>query len=118
MSHNKKKADPTKSKREGNNENLGDDFLSTPWLPPSIEKAKVFKYQTVFRGGEERLDSINVIKAPDLASGVTLYFQFAKCMAVTLFLMSLLSLPALSMVFTGSGELGVGWNLLHLYSLT
>ncbi len=53
----------------------GDDFEATPWLPPSIEKAAQFKNNTIFRNGDVRLDSINVIQAPDLGNGVTLYFQ-------------------------------------------
>eukprot|EP01034_Spumella_vulgaris_P032925 gene32925-40642_t len=80
----KKKKAPHASTFEHEDENLGDDFEATPWLPPSIEKAAEFKNNAIFRNGDVRLDSINVIQAPDLGNGVTLYFQFAMTMALTL----------------------------------
>ncbi len=56
-----------------------------------------------FRNGDVRLDSINVDQAPDLGNGVTLYFQFAMTMALTLAVMSLLSLSSLIMIYPEEG---------------
>ncbi len=103
---------------EDENENLGDDFEATPWFPPSIEKAAEFKNQAIFRNGDIRLDSINVIQAPDLGNGVTLYFQFAMSMAISLFVMSILSLPSLVMIYSGSGISPQDRDALGLYRYT
>jgi len=73
--------------REVEDENLGEDFEQTPWLPPMIEKAKDFKRKAIYHGGEVRLDGISLADAPDLGAGVSLYFLFAKVMAVCFFVM-------------------------------
>ena len=73
--------------REVEDENLGEDFDQTPWLPPMIEKAKEFKHKTIYHGGEVRLNGISLADAPDLGAGVSLYFLFAKVMAVCFLVM-------------------------------
>lgn len=83
-------------------ENLGEDFDQTPWIPPSLDKAKEFKRRAIYRGGNARLDSIDIVKVSDLGTGVTLYFQFALSMAVCLFLMTIFSIPALVFSFSGN----------------
>ena len=52
-------------------ENLGDDFEATPWLPPSLDKAMAFKNSEVYANGDGRLDAINIIQAPDLGTYTT-----------------------------------------------
>lgn len=80
---------------EVEDENLGEDFDQTPWLPPMIEKAKEFKRKAIYHGGDVRLDGISLADAPDLGAGVSLYFLFAKVMAVCFLVMvSLACLPA------------------------
>ncbi|RYY88731.1 hypothetical protein EON63_01890 [archaeon] len=56
---------------EEENENLGENFEATPWLPPSIEKAKAFKTKSIFRNGDARIDSVELVSAPDLVSMYT-----------------------------------------------
>lgn len=73
--------------REVEDENLGEDFDQTPWLPPMIEKAKEFKRKAIYHGGEVRLNGISLADAPDLGAGVSLYFLFAKVMAVCFLVM-------------------------------
>jgi len=73
--------------REVEDENLGEDFDQTPWLPPMIEKAKEFKHKAIYHGGEVRLNGISLADAPDLGAGVSLYFLFAKVMAVCFLVM-------------------------------
>jgi hypothetical protein len=95
---------PRKSlKRRKDDENLGEDFEATPWCPPSIEKAEKYRQDNIFRQGNTRIDSVDIVNAEDLSLGVTLYFQFAMNMALCLFIMSLLSLPALIFTFHGFG---------------
>lgn len=93
---------PTDEIEVEDDENLGENFEQTPWVPPSINKAKEFRRKSIYRGGDARIDSIEIVKVSDLGAGVTLYFQFALSMAVCLFIMSVLSLPAL--VFAYNGE--------------
>ena len=83
-------------------ENLGEDFASTPWLPPSIEKAKEFKARKIYKGGDTRIDSIDVSNASDLGPGITLYFQFVRTFSFAFFLMTVLSFPSLVFVYSGS----------------
>lgn len=89
-------------------ENLGENFDETPWLPPSIEKAKEFKEENVFRGGYAPLSHVRVVDAPDLSIGVQMYFQFVKTMSWCMFAMSLLSLPCIIFVYNGSNILEQG----------
>lgn len=84
-------------------ENLGEDFAATPWLPPSIEKAKEFKARKIYKGGDTRIDSIDISNASDLGPGVTLYFQFVRTFSFAFFFMTVLSFP--SLVFVNSGSL-------------
>lgn len=83
-------------------ENLGDDFENSPWVPPSIEKARQFRAQSIIRGGVAPLDSVNACRASDLGPGVSLYFQFVKSMAICMFIMSLLSAPSIVFAYYGS----------------
>jgi hypothetical protein len=91
------------NKKRKEEENLGEDFESTPWLPPSIEKAEKYKHDNIFRGGDTRVDSVDIVNADDLSLGVSLYFQFAMNMALCFFIMTLLSLPALIFCYHGYG---------------
>jgi RNA recognition motif-containing protein len=91
------------AKRDQDDENLGEDFESTPWVPPSIEKATKFRRDRIFRNGDARIDSVDIINAPDVGVGVSLYFQFAMSMGICMLIMSFLSLPSLIFVYNGSG---------------
>eukprot|EP01031_Cornospumella_fuschlensis_P033830 gene33830-40931_t len=103
---------------EDENENLGENFEATPWLPPSIEKAKLFKAKAIFRNGDARIDSVELVSAPDLGIGTSLYFQFALTMAICLFVMSVFSLPALIFVFNGTAMPPSDQDVLGLYKYT
>ncbi len=99
-------------------ENLEEDFERTAWLPPSIEKAYLYQQKHIFREGNTRIDSINVVHAPDLPVGVNLYFQFALTMTYCLFIMSLLSIPSLVFVYNGQGIGIENQDTLGLYRYT
>lgn len=105
--------------QDDENENLGDDFEQTAWVPPSIAKALEFKRRSIYRYADGvSVHSIDVIHAADLGSGVTLYFAFARTMAWALLFMSILSVPALIMVYSGSGVLAQDRDALGLYRYT
>ena len=107
------------SLQDDDNENLGDDFEQTAWVPPSIAKALEFKKRAIYRYADGvSVWSIDVIHAADLGSGVTLYFAFARTMAFALFFMSFMSVPSLIMVYSGSGILAQDRDALGLYRYT
>ena len=103
---------------EGADENLGENFEDTPWLPPSIDKAIEFRKKSIYHGGEIRIESLNLVSAPDLGSGTTLYFQFAFTMSICLFIMSVLSLPALVFIYSGTGVKQEDQDAFGLYKYT
>lgn len=90
------------SMEEYEDENLGEDFLESPWVPPSIELAEEFRYKNLFRPLDMKLSAINVTKARDCGPGLPLHFQFVKSMGICFFIMSLFSIPALFFSFIGS----------------
>jgi RNA recognition motif-containing protein len=105
-------------KRDADDENLGEDFEDSPWVPPSVEKATMFKRERIFRNGDARLDSVDIIHAPDVGVGVTLYFQFAMSMTICLLIMSALSLPSLIFVYNGNGIAPEDQDAIGLYKYT
>lgn len=103
---------------EAADENLGENFEETPWLPPSIEKAIEFRKKSIYHGGNIRIESLNLVSAPDLGAGTTLYFQFAFTMSLCLFVMSVLSLPALVFIYNGTGIKPEDQDAFGLYKYT
>lgn len=103
---------------EGADENLGENFEETPWLPPSIEKAIEFRKRSIYHGGEIRIESLNLVGAPDLGAGTTLYFQFAFTMSICLFVMSIFSLPSLVFIYNGTGIKQEDQDAFGLYKYT
>lgn len=84
-------------------ENLGDDFQQTPWLPPSLDKAKFYKSQYIYHGGKAPLSSVNVCKSADLALGANLYFVFLRKMGIYMAISTIFALPSIFFAFFGSG---------------
>jgi len=103
---------------EGVDENLGEDFEQTPWVPPSIELAEEFKKGAIYHGGDARIDALSLVNSPDLGAGTSLYFQFAMTMAITLFFMSFFSLPALIYIYNGTGIREEDKDTFGLYKYT
>jgi hypothetical protein len=83
-------------------ENLGEFFEETPWVPPSLAKAVEFRQHAIFRSGVAPLSTVNLCRAPDLGNGMALYFQFVRSMGVCMFVMMLLSIPTLVFAYFGS----------------
>jgi len=98
-------------------ENLGYNFESTRWTPPSTRKAATFKYEHVYKHGEAEMNKVNLCNksADDLGAGVALYFQFIKSFGICLFIMSILSLPSLLFYFEGSRMPSANKDMLGIY---
>jgi hypothetical protein len=96
-------------------EKLDEDFLQTPWRLPSIDIAKDYRFQEVYRGGEGNMSAIHITEASELGVGVRMYFQFLKTMAIGLFLMTLLSIPMILLTSKGNGIALEDQDVFQLY---
>lgn len=86
-----------------NDEHLrGDDFLSTPWLPPSIDKALEYKKKTIFKGGSASFFAVSMSSTKHLGRGTALFFSFTYAFSLCFFFMSLCTLPGLYFYHSGS----------------
>jgi RNA recognition motif-containing protein len=99
-------------------ENLGEDFLSTTWVPPSIDKMKEYQEDRVFHHGTAPLKEVKVTNTADLGPAVCLYFQLLKSMALYFFFASILSLPSIIVAFYGSRIEQQDRDALGLYRFT
>ena len=68
------------------------NYESTDWVPPSLEKAEDYRVKHSFHGGTSKMKDINMTKVLDFGTGVPLYFQFIKSFAILFFLMASLCL--------------------------
>lgn len=62
--------------------------------------------------------STDVCRAPDLGTGVSLYFEFVKLMAICFAVLTILSAPAMAFAFAGSRIPSSNWDAAGLYQLT
>jgi hypothetical protein len=93
------------NKFRGNNddeENLGENFEDSPWVPPSLQKAADYRARTVFRGSTAPITSVNMCRAADLGDGTVMYFQFLRSIGICFFVLTFLSIPNLFFSFWGS----------------
>ena len=83
---------------------MGDNEVKAgaEWCPPSIAEAVNFKKRAVFREGVSSLWRANVTRATDLSIGVVLYFEFAKAACHCMFILTILSVPAIVISYSGS----------------
>lgn len=104
---------------DNSEENLaGDDFLDTPWLKPSIEKAKLFRSNRVFRKGIAPLNTVKVTNSPDLGPGICLYFTFIKHIAIGMFFLTIFSMPSLIFSYYGHAIEESDQDIFGLYKFT
>jgi hypothetical protein len=76
-------------------ENLGENFEDTPWCPPTLEKAELYKKHAIFQGGDAHLWTTDVCRSAELGIGVSLYFQLVRSIGVCFLVMTILSIPSL-----------------------
>ena len=72
------------------------------WTPPCLIEAAEFRRRTLFREGESSLWKADIVNAEDLSLGVLLYFEFARSACICLFVLSILSIPAIIISAAGS----------------
>ena len=96
-------------------ENLGDDFMETPWRIPSLDKANEYKVAQIYREGIANPYGLALTNAAELPVGVRLYFHFVKSIGVGLVIMSVLSLPLLAFAYYGTAIGAENQDTLGLY---
>ena len=88
---------------EKEKENLGPDFLDTPWVCPTYARAIEHRKNKLFERGEANICSMNSKRLGKLGVGVKLYFELVQFFAVMLLMFGLLSIPALQAYTSGTG---------------
>lgn len=99
-------------------EDLGEDFEDSPWIPPSIEKAILFRKEILFKSGREKIQNVKLTKEIEYGPGLVLYFEFMKSMAILFFILSILSIPILLFSYLGSKVPTLDRDFIGLYRFT
>lgn len=99
-------------------EGLGDNYHSTPWVPPQITKAKHYREASVYGLGRAPICSTGTADLNSLGVGVTLYFRFLKYLTCIFFLMTVLAIPVMYIAAQGSRIPQRSPDLLGLSVLT
>lgn len=98
-------------------ENLGDNFEETPWLPPTMQKAEDYRKRKTFKEGKGAICSCRT-NYRDLGAGVQLYFSFLRIMIVVFFFLFVLSLPSLELYSSGTAIAQEARDFLGFYAMT
>ena len=83
-------------------ENLGDDYLDTPWLMPSVAKALQNRRYAMFASGHAPLCATSSHDLASFGIGISLYLRLLKALTLCFTLMTILSLPAYFFATAGS----------------
>ena len=94
------------------------NYENTDWVPPSLEKAEDYRVKHSFHGGNSKMKDIDMTKVLDFGTGVPLYFQFIKSMAILFLFMSLLSIPSILFCYYGEHIMPTDRDALQLYRFT
>eukprot|EP00753_Platysulcus_tardus_P008360 PLAT15919.1.p1 GENE.PLAT15919.1~~PLAT15919.1.p1 ORF type:complete len:1334 (+),score=543.12 PLAT15919.1:95-4003(+) len=83
-------------------EGLGEDYLDSPFLPPSSQLAAEKRTENTFRGGSAPVCATETDALGDMGVGIELYFRFLLFMAAAFAIISVLSLPSLLLSLSGN----------------
>ena len=84
-------------------ENLGPDYESTPWVPPQYEKAEQKRTELLFEQGKAPLCQLTNNRMGKLGVGIRLYFELSAYFIYLLLISAALSTPAYILYSSGSG---------------
>lgn len=99
-------------------ENLGNNFYATPWVPPDIDKSALHKMSTVYKEGRAKVRQVRLTEDMDVGVGLNLYFQYALSIAVGFFFIFIFALPTLVFAYYGSAVSPQDQDIIGLYQLT
>jgi hypothetical protein len=99
-------------------ENLGEDFEDTPWVPPSVELAEEYKRKRIYKEGIGDWYTLKITHVADLGVGLPLYFQFVKSAANYLLICTILSVPLFVYAMSGTNIPSQIQDSIGLYKLT
>eukprot|EP01032_Pedospumella_encystans_P031496 gene31496-35560_t len=69
----------------GIDENLGNNFYASLWVPPNIDRAALYKMATVYKEGRTKVRQARLTEDLEIGVGLNLYFQYALSIAVGFF---------------------------------
>lgn len=99
-------------------ENLGNNFYATPWVPPDVDKAAIYRMSNIYKEGREPLAKVALTEDMQIGIGLNLYFQFAISVAVGFIFMSILALPVLAFAYSGDAVPLQDQDIVGLYALS
>ena len=99
-------------------ENLGYSFYSSPWVPPDIDKAALYRMSNIYKEGRAPMDQINLTKDLSIGIGLNLYFQFAISLGIGLLVVSIFALPTLIISYSGEAVGPQDRDIIGLYALS
>eukprot|EP00943_MAST-04B_sp_MAST-4B-sp1_P005882 g5882.t1 len=82
-------------------ENLGQDYLDTPWVKPSIEAAVHFHNRSISLNGKGSVFT-PIFDMDDLGNGVQLYLYLARSMAISFWILSIVAIPMIATNIAGN----------------
>jgi hypothetical protein len=99
-------------------ENLGYSFYSTPWVPPDIDKASIYRMSNIYKEGRAPIDQCKLTQDLSMGMGLNMYFQFAISIAAGMFAIAILALPTMLIAYSGEGVGPQDQDIIGLYALT
>lgn len=101
-----------------NEENLGNNFYATPWVPPDVDKAALYRMSNIYKEGKEPMGKVALTEDLGIGIGLNQYFQFSISIAVGFLFMTILALPVLVFAYSGDAVLLQDQDIVGLYALT
>ena len=99
-------------------EELGDDYADTDWLPPTKERSMESLKHNMFRGGKASVWNTSVQEINALGVGVGLYFKYLLYLIKLFGMMTIFGLPALIFFSQGKRVSAESADFLNLVSLS
>ena len=82
-------------------EQLGENYTETPWLPPSLLRAREYRRKKVLIEDNDSLYRISIISDLKLSVGIRSYFVFMSYFTVYFFISSILAIPIVFFSYFG-----------------
>lgn len=102
----------------GIDENLGNNFYASLWVPPNIDRAALHKMATVYKEGRTKVRQARLTEDLEIGVGLNLYFQYALSIAVGFFFIFVFSIPTLVFAYYGSAVPTQDQDIVGLYQFT
>jgi len=78
------------------------EYLTTPWVPPSVERARRHRAARMFGSGKASVCSTSQRDLNRMGVGIALYMQLQRYLCVLMTVMAVVALPGLLVSYKGS----------------